>query len=145
MKDFVLKHWGKLLLGAFAALLGIVSLAGIFVSLGFGRSAFATPPFIKEAAPFKIAMERLKGSPSATQSLGGLPVDDGAFFEGSIEESEKSGNARFRVDLLGPKGSGSLLAEAVKADGEWHFKILEFTPSSGGRAVNLLLEAAPKP
>jgi len=144
MSSFLKRRWLKLLVGAVAAVVLIGAGAFALVSMGFFRQAFATPPFIKESKAFSLAMARLSASPGAAQALGGAPLDEGAFFEGTIEEGETSGQARFKIDVLGPKGHGSLLCEAVKADGEWHYKILELNPSSGGKPVNLLLEASPK-
>lgn len=132
-----LRHYVALAVCALLLLVALAVLAGLL----FGSSP--TPPFIKDTEVYKLAFSRLQASKAIDGALG-LPVDQGSFFKGSIEDGEKSGLAKFSVLVTGAKGRGTFAVDAVKADGVWKFGLLELTPESSINPLNLLLEASPK-
>ena len=80
-----------------------------------------------------------KASSSAeVRALLGTPLEKGWTFSGSISVSNGEGKADVNFPISGPKGSGSLHAEATKENGVWIFHKLLFTPDGSDRVIDLL-------
>jgi len=76
----------------------------------------------------------------------GQPLKRGLFVSGSIEVTPASGHAELAIPVSGPKGSGTLYAEASKRAGLWRLEMLQFgTEGSAERLDLLATETTPTP
>jgi len=106
---------------------------GVLLFAGFVWSVMGA---IKRADVYQVAFERAQQSPQVQEALG-TPVTTGWMFEGSIKYANGAGTAHFNVPLSGPKGEGSLVAEADKKSGEpWQYSVLEVR-IEGREAIDL--------
>ena len=109
---------GKLGIGMLAA----TSVVVLFViPLSFGVDAM-----MRSSDAYKLTMNTAKASPCVTNTLGS-PLEPGWMMGGSITESSIEGSAELSIPVRGPKGKGSLDAQAKKLNGNWRIDSLDFT------------------
>lgn len=126
-------HWAAIAVSSLLLLAAAAKIASLFGSN-------PVPPFIKDSSVYQRTLEKIKSSKAASDALGS-PLDEGSYFSGSIEDGDKSGQAKFIVVFSGSKGKGVLSVEAVKAAGEWTFGFMELSPKGVAEPLNLLLDA----
>lgn len=118
---------GKLLIGV---VIGLVVLCAACI-IGFVVLIFAS---IKNSGAYHLAIETAKSNPTVQQVLG-VPVEDGLFSSGSVEENDSSGSADLEIPLSGPSQSGTLYVKAVKEENTW--RLLSLVLKAGGTQYQL--------
>ncbi len=118
---------GKLLIGVVIGLV-VFCAACIF---SFIVLIFAS---IRNSGAYQLAIETAKGNTTVQQVLG-VPVEDGLFSAGSVEESDSSGSADLEIPLSGPSQSGTLYVKAVKEENTW--RLLSLVLEAGGKQYQL--------
>ena len=96
---------------------------------------------IRSSDAYTGAVAAAQASPAVTEALG-TPVETGFFVMGSINVSGTSGQADLTIPLSGPKGSGTLYAQATKSAGQWNYRVLKVAVASTGEEIDLLAEEA---
>ena len=96
-----------------------------------------------------LVMSTLKNSEVARESVGraqsnpvlmeklGTPIQMGVWIGGSVDTTSAGGRANLVIPISGPRGKGTLMVFARKADGEWHYLTM-YVMIQGGGMVNLL-------
>lgn len=118
------------------------------VCLGLGVSAILFALFLMSNSDVaKLAMSEAQASSKMTERLG-QPLKRGWFVSGNIEVTPASGHAELAIPVSGPKGSGTLYAEARKQAGLWHLNLLQFGSEGSTERLDLLptdMTPAPAP
>ena len=100
--------------------------AVLVVWLGLALSgAIAAFVLMSNSDAAKLAIATAKSNPALAERLG-QPLKTGWFVSGSIEVTPASGHAELAIPVSGPKGSGTIYAEARKQAGLWHLEMLQF-------------------
>jgi hypothetical protein len=123
-----------------ACCLGCV-LLGLLVAGAIGGAAWWS---VKSLDVDDDALRRARAHPAVVEALG-EPIERGWGFQGSLDYSGDGGSALIELPLRGPKGSGKLIIDADRRDGEWHYRRLEVRVE-GGATIDLLevdVEAPP--
>lgn len=115
-------HW-KLVLTIWLGL-ALAGAAAAFIGL---RSSDAT----------KLAIRTAESNPVLVESLGS-PLKAGLFLSGNIDVTPVTGHAELAIPISGPKGTGTIYAEARKWDGLWHLERLQFGSKDNAARLNLL-------
>jgi len=92
------------------------------------------PPELSDSSEFKEILRQVAADPSVTTALGTpiTVVPDSVHGDLRISGwNDSDGEASLRFDLGGPKGRGTALVDAERADGVWKLSSLELRP--GGR------------
>jgi cytochrome oxidase complex assembly protein 1 len=85
----------------------------------------------------KLAVATAESNPALAERLG-RPLKTGWFVSGSIEVTHGSGHAELAIPVSGPKGRGTLYAEARKHAGLWHLELLQFGSNNSTERLDLL-------
>jgi cytochrome oxidase complex assembly protein 1 len=85
--------------------------------------------------PYTMAVERLSQSPAAIAELGS-PISAG-FPSGHVSVDNDSGSAELSFSATGPKGSGTVYADARKNLGVWRLTRLELVIEDRDRRIDL--------
>ena len=117
-------------LSAMAMLLGFIVLVFLIV---FGA--------IRSSEVHHQALARAQEDAAVAQALGS-PIQTGFWVGGNISVSGPSGTADLAIPLSGPKGQGTLYAEAKKAAGSWEFSTLVLEVQPTGERIDLLAPVA---
>lgn len=128
-----------------------------FVPVGCLSSIFLFAAFIaltmsfvfgmmKSSDAYSQGLAKTKASPAVVEALG-VPIKEGYFTSGSINERGSSGNAELAIPISGPKGSGTIYLEARKSAGGWSFSQLVVEIEKSNKRIDLLAEpeATPRP
>jgi hypothetical protein len=95
---------------------------------------------MKSTSIFQEAVAKAGANSKVVEALG-TPIDTGYLPSGSVHEAihegKREGQAAMRIELIGPKGEGSLEVEASQHDGPWQYRRLYFI-SDRGVGVNLI-------
>ena len=89
---------------------------------------------MSESSAFKEILRQVAADKSVTTALGTPITMVPNSAHGDVTTSmwsEGDGDASLRFDLGGPKGQGTVLVDAERADGVWKISSLELRP--GGR------------
>jgi hypothetical protein len=78
---------------------------------------------MRSSEAYQLAVETAKNYPAVQQALG-VPIQDGIFATGSVEENGSSGSADLKIPLSGPNQSGKLYVTAVKEENTWRLTYL---------------------
>jgi hypothetical protein len=105
---------------------GFVSL---LLSLVFG--------LIKNSEPYEQALYTARTDRAVISAMG-APIEAGIFVAGNIEVSPSSGYADLAIPISGPRGSGTIYAEAEKYEGQWYFSTLEVAVEETDQWIDLL-------
>lgn len=93
----------------------------------------------------RLAVATAQSNPKMAERLG-QPLKRGWFVSGSVEVTPASGHAELAIPVSGPKGSGTLYAEARKRAELWHLEMLQFGTDSSTERLDLLpREMTPTP
>ena len=115
-------HWSAV----FAVCLGL-ALSGAIV--GF--------VLMSNSAVVNLAIQTAKSNRKMVERLG-QPLKKGWFVSGDIEVTPASGHAELAIPVSGPKGNGTLYAEAHKRAGLWHLELLQFGSKDSDQRLDLL-------
>ncbi len=119
---------------------GLVALVLVCIGLVVG-TAVAIIAFtfnsIKSSDVYQQALTEVTTNPEVLNALG-EPVEPGWFISGSISVSGSSGDATLSVPISGPKGKGTLYAEAAKSAGVWEFDVLQVEVEGQPGRIDLL-------
>jgi len=66
----------------------------------------------------------------------GVPIEDGLFITGSVEENDSSGTADLEIPVSGVNRSGTLHVTAVKEENTWRLTYLML--DAGGQEYQLV-------
>ena len=126
-------HW-KLLLG-----LGLVLSLGLAASFVYGVFFL-----IRNSDAAKLAIATSESNPMLIERLG-QPMKTGWFVTGSVQVSTESGHAELTIPISGPKGAGTVYAEASKHAGLWHLDLLQYGSDKSNERLDLLPDTKPVP
>jgi hypothetical protein len=90
------------------------------VLAAIGGFVAAIMGFIKSSDAYTGALARARSAPAVVDAIG-TPIKDGFIVSGNISASGASGAAELAIPVSGPKGSASILVQASKSLGVWHF------------------------
>ena len=125
-------------------LLGCGGCLGLIVVFGLCAAAIAWFAIgtIKSTDFYTEVMRRAENSPQVREALG-TPMESGWSFQGSVNYDNGNGTASLSLPISGPKGSGTLKAEATRQSGQpWQYSVLEMQVEGGG---SIDLKDAPRP
>lgn len=85
----------------------------------------------------KLALASAMSDPELIARLG-QPIHSSWWITGGIEITAEFGNAELAIPIWGPRGKGTLYAQAEKAAGIWRLTLLEFGAADDGFRADLL-------
>ncbi len=106
----------------------VAATTGIF-ALAFGS--------IKSSDVYQQAMSEVTTNPQALNALG-QPIEAGWLVSGDVSINGASGDASLSIPVSGPKGKGTLYAEATKSAGTWQFGLLQLRVDGQPDIIDLL-------
>lgn len=115
-KPWVQRHWLLMLVLSFLVMMVLSMLAGV-------GAMYAMMSSLKDTAPYREAMARVRANPSMVQALG-EPIETMWIPLGAVEQREK-GQAQFIVFLRGSRGEGNVDVQGTFEDGLWRYRRLE--------------------
>jgi hypothetical protein len=92
---------------------------------------------IKQSGAYTQALAQAQANPQVI-GLIGQPVTPGFFISGNINVNGDSGDANVSIPVSGPKGKGTVYAEAKKIAGQWAFQTLLFGVDGQTDRIDLL-------
>ena len=123
-------------------------LALVLVFIGFGLTILAfVMHLLRNSDAAKEGLAMAQKSP-ALVSLLGEPIEIGWLVTGGTQTNGSRTTADISIPLSGPKGSGRLqVAGERNTPAPWNFRVVTFTPSTGGveRSVDLLHQPTEAP
>lgn len=115
-KPWVQRHWLLMLVLS----LGVTIVLSLALGVGVMYAMMST---VKQTAPYREAMERVRADPRMTQALG-EPIETRWIPLGAVEQREH-GQAQLVVFLRGPRGEGAVDVQGVFEGGIWRYRRLE--------------------
>jgi len=115
----------------------------IWLGLALSGAAVAFM-WLRSSDVTKLALTTAESSPALVEYLGS-PLKTGLFVSGNIEVTPVAGHAELAIPISGPKGTGTIYAEARKWDGLWHLERLQFGGKDSTARLNLLRGVAVGP
>jgi hypothetical protein len=115
--------------GCLTIILLFVAFVAGMVMLVFGS--------MKQADVYKQALARAQSDPAVAQKLGS-PVEPGMFLSGNINVNGPSGEAKIAIPIHGPRGKGTIYAEATKSGGKWHYSLMQVVVDGEDTRIDLL-------
>jgi hypothetical protein len=128
-KPWVQRHWILVLVLALGAML--VLMAGIGA-----MAAYSLMASMKQSPVYVEAMSKARASAELAEVLG-RPIEDSGWVVGSTQQQNGEGHAFVVIPVYGPKGEGSVHAEATLHDGVWTYTSLRAKPDHGSRFIDL--------
>jgi len=117
----------------------VVGLLGLTAAgIGWGFSMMGNSDAVR------LAFDTANASPVMIERLGS-PLKKGWLVSGSIEITGPSGHAELAIPVSGPRGTGTLYAEAHKRAGLWQLDLLQFGTKDSSDRLDLLAGASPPP
>ena len=120
--------------GCLATLAFFAAFVATIASLVFG--------IMRSSDAYKEAVAKAEASPAVQAALG-QPIKEGLFTTGSINVNDSCGEAHLAIPVSGPKGRGTLFAEAEKSAGRWNYSALAVEIKGSGQRIDLLEKADP--
>ena len=114
--------------GCFTLLLLALGMIAAFVFLLFGT--------MKSTDVYRTALARAQANLEVHSALG-TPVKAGMFLGGNISTKNGYGTANINIPISGPKGKGTIYAEATKPAGQWVYSTLEVEVPHRKDRINL--------
>ncbi|NIJ78495.1 hypothetical protein FHT08_003629 [Xanthomonas campestris] len=132
------RHWKWIVPGIGVALF-------LLLALAIGGLLSVVAATLKSSDVYRDALRIARADARVTRALG-TPVEDAFLPSGSIRYTGQAGDARFSVDLHGPRGEGSLQVDATRRHGQWRYQTLTFA-SGQADPINLVADpqAPPQP
>ena len=117
----------------------VLGCSGLLLLVVFGIAACFSLVVgaVKKSGAYQEAMERARATPAVVEALGS-PIEAGYFVSGSVSVEGGSGEAKLSIPLSGPKGKGTLYAEATKRANRWGFTLLELEVAGRSERIDLL-------
>jgi hypothetical protein len=115
-KPWVQRHWLLMLVLSFVVMMALSMAIGVGVM-------YVVMSSVKSTAPYREAMERVRGDERMTRALG-EPIGTRWIPLGMVEQREQ-GRAAFLVFLQGPRGTGTVDVQGVFTDGLWRYQRLQ--------------------
>ena len=115
-------------------LVGIIAIVSLCIAC-FGVFMVAIFSIMKSSGAYQLALETVKSHPMAQQVLG-MPIEDGLFTTGSVQEDGPSGTADLEIPVNGANQSGTLYVTAVKEEDTWRLTYLML--NAGGQEYQLV-------
>jgi len=112
----------------------IVVLVWVGLALVGGMGAFL---MIHSSDATKLAIATAESNPAVAERLG-RPLKPGWLITGNIHMTNASEGAELDIPISGPKGSGTLHAEARKRAGNWKLQVLQFCVEGSSERLDLL-------
>ena len=116
----------------------VVSLAVLLTLLAVSGFVFSLFYLIRSSASATLAIATAESNPLLTRRLG-QPLKVGWMVTVTIEVTPASGHAELAIPISGPKGRGTVYAEARKSAGLWHLELLQFGADGSDDRLDLLL------
>lgn len=91
---------------------------------------------LKQTDVYKTAVARAKADSRVIAALG-TPIQEGWYLSGNTSADGASGHADLSIPISGPKGKGTIYAEASKSTGEWSYSKLVVKIDSTGETIDL--------
>jgi hypothetical protein len=91
---------------------------------------------IKSSDVYQTALSAARNNAEVMEALG-TPIDDGMFMTGKVNTEGPAGEASLSIPISGPRGSGTIFAEATKSAGRWSFTTLEVEVKGTGRRIDI--------
>jgi hypothetical protein len=91
---------------------------------------------LKQSDAYKMAVSRAKADSRVVAALG-VPIEEGWWLSGNTQVNGASGEANLSIPISGPKGKGTIYAEATKSAGEWTYSKLVVKIDSTGESIDL--------
>ena len=91
---------------------------------------------MKQTDVYKIAVARAKADSRVIAALG-TPIQEGWYLSGNTNVNGASGQADLSIPISGPKGKGTIYAEASKSMGQWSYSKLQVKIESTGETIDL--------
>jgi hypothetical protein len=91
---------------------------------------------MKQTDVYKTAVARAKSNSQVVSALG-QPISEGWYLSGSTEVNGGSGTSKLTIPISGPKGKGTVYAEATKSAGEWTYSKLVVKIDSTDETIDL--------
>jgi hypothetical protein len=95
-------------------------LTAAIVLAAIGGFVAAIMGLIKSSDAYTGALARARSAPAVIDAIG-TPIKDGFLVSGNINVSGTTGAADLAIPVSGPKGSASIVIQASKSLGVWHF------------------------
>jgi hypothetical protein len=112
------------------------SILGVWLGLALSGAALAFI-MLRDSEATRLSVTTAEENPTLSEHLG-RPFKTGWFISGSIEVQPGSGHAELAIPISGPKGSGTIYAEARKQAGLWHLLTLQFGMDGSSERLDLL-------
>ena len=114
--------------GCLSIIVFVLAFIGIIVAAVFGA--------IRSTDAYKDALRTAQQDPRVIAALGS-PIKSGLWVTGNVHVDGGTGDADFSFPVSGPKGKGTVYAEATKSAGEWKYSVLK-VKVDGGPMIDLL-------
>jgi hypothetical protein len=97
---------------------------------------------IKSTDLYKDAIARAKMHPTVIEALGS-PIKEGFFVSGNTNVNGAAGEANLAIPISGPKGKGTIYAQAAKSLGRWTYSDLIVEIQATRNRIDLLKGPVP--
>lgn len=114
--------------GCLSAIVFVVAVVGIILAAVFG--------VIRSTDVYKVALRTAQQDPRVIAAMG-TPIKSGLWVGGNVNVDNGAGDAVINFRIKGPKGKGTVYAEAKKSAGEWKYSVLT-VQVKGGPTIDLL-------
>jgi hypothetical protein len=109
----------------------------LLIAGGIGGILAIVEGSLKQSGAYTQALAQAQANPQVI-GLIGQPVTPGFFVSGSVNVNGDSGDANISIPVSGPKGKGTVYAEAKKIAGQWQFQTLLFGVDGQTDRIDLL-------
>jgi hypothetical protein len=92
---------------------------------------------LRSTEPYRMALDKIRKHPAVLEALG-QPISESWRTAGRADQSE----ADLRFSIQGPKGSAKVHVQARRTQGQWGLVILDVTPESSQKTLNLAHDEA---
>jgi hypothetical protein len=114
--------------GCLSVIVFVVAVVGIILAAVFG--------VIRSTDVYKGALRTAQQDPRVIAALG-TPIKSGLWVGGNVNVDNGTGDADISFRINGPKGHGTVYAEAKKSTGNWSYSVLT-VKVEGGPTIDLL-------
>jgi len=114
--------------GCVGIIAALAAFIGIIMAIVFGA--------IRSTDAYKGALRAAQNDPRVIAALG-TPMKPGLFAGGNVNINGGTGHAEIDIPITGPKGKGTIYAEATKSAGDWTYSVLK-VKVDGGPTIDLL-------
>ncbi len=118
--------------------LAVVLAGALFFFAVFGIAFGA----MRSSDVYRVAMSTASSNTTVIAELG-TPIEAGWFVSGNVNTSGSTGRANLSIPISGPRGKGTITAEATKAGGTSTFSTLNVAFDSKPTPVDLLPSLPP--